>query len=400
MKIKTSLTLFPILIMLAEMAAYLSNDMYLPALTAVMKDLNLSAAELQTTLTAWFLGASSMQLIIGPLSDRFGRRPILIVGMLLFVISSLLCFLSQSLALLLLARFLQGSTVCCVIVAGYASIHELFDQREAIHLLARMNSIIVLAPAFGPFVGSVILMFSSWRGIFGFLMLFGLGVLVTLILFMPEPLAPEKRQAFRWQQLFKQYFAIISNLGFWLFLIPNLAIFGGFIAWLAAGPFYVVEAFHHEPLIFGLYQILICGFYILGNKWVRPLMEKIGVSSLIKLGLGVALVAGILTTSLALIYPQFLGGLILGTALFALGFGLSSASTQRLAIESSDQPMGLRMAVVSTLLGLSGLIATSLVGVFYHGHLMNLGLILLGAAFLANGSYYLAAPTESSRVKD
>ncbi len=132
--------LFPILIVCAEMAVYLSNDMYLPALPFIARELNTTSQAVQATLTAWFFGAMTLQLIIGPVSDRIGRRPIIISGMVLFTISTLLCATAMNIDWLIFGRFIQGMTVCFIVVAGYASIHESYSQAEAIQLLALMGA--------------------------------------------------------------------------------------------------------------------------------------------------------------------------------------------------------------------------------------------------------------------
>ncbi|MFN7097907.1 MAG: MFS transporter, partial [Gammaproteobacteria bacterium] len=144
------LKIFPILLALYEVVTYLSNDMYLPALPQLANDLHTTNALAQLSLTTWFLGAASMQLILGPISDRYGRKPVLLIGGIFFVIATLICAMTPDMTTMLIARFFQGCAVCSVTVAGYATIHELYDQKAAMKALALMGSITVLAPAFGP----------------------------------------------------------------------------------------------------------------------------------------------------------------------------------------------------------------------------------------------------------
>jgi multidrug resistance protein len=104
--------------------------------------------------------------LVGPLSDRLGRRPILICGMLLFVLATLACALTTDFNLFLAGRFVQGATVCFILVAGYASIHEMYEQKEAIKIISLMNSVTVVAPALGPLIGGLIVTFATWRWTF------------------------------------------------------------------------------------------------------------------------------------------------------------------------------------------------------------------------------------------
>ena len=160
------LRFFPLLMVCYEISAYLSNDMYLSALPQMAIDFNITQHIAQLTLTAWFLGAASMQLILGPASDQYGRRPVLLLGGLCFVIAAVVSALTTDLTTLLISRFFQGCATCSVVVAGYAAIHELYEHKEAIRVLARMSSITILAPALGPLVGGLILQTVGWRFIF------------------------------------------------------------------------------------------------------------------------------------------------------------------------------------------------------------------------------------------
>ncbi|WP_019215581.1 MFS transporter [Legionella tunisiensis] len=124
-----NILIFPLILICAEMAVFLSTDMYLPALPDMMRDLDASTSLVQLTLSSWFLGGMSMQLFIGPICDRVGRRPVFIIGMLIFVVSTFFCAVAPNISILIAARFFQGCTICFIIVPGYASIHELYDQK-------------------------------------------------------------------------------------------------------------------------------------------------------------------------------------------------------------------------------------------------------------------------------
>src|SRR3989338_10762233 len=187
------LLIFPLILLCAEMAVFLSTDMYLPALPDIMREFNVSSGLVQLTLSSWFLGSMSMQLFVGPASDRFGRRPVFMTGIILFVVSTFFCAISSNIWMLAAARFFQGCTVCFIIVPGYASIHELYDQKNSVKLLATMSSISVLAPALGPFLGGLISTFTGWRWIFLSLLVWGVLMMGWIIMRMPETLAADKR---------------------------------------------------------------------------------------------------------------------------------------------------------------------------------------------------------------
>src|SRR5687767_13683065 len=126
---KKALRFFPFIVIFFETTLYLSNDMYLPCIAIIANDLSLTQNQVQATLTFWFMGASCLQLILGPVSDRFGRKKIVMISCVFFVLASIACALSFNLLTFLIARFIQGAAVCSLL-AAYAAIHELYTTKK------------------------------------------------------------------------------------------------------------------------------------------------------------------------------------------------------------------------------------------------------------------------------
>lgn len=372
-----TLAIFPFILVFYEVTNYLANDMYLPALPNIANDFKISAHYAQMTLTAWFLGTATLQLILGPISDRIGRRPVLLCGGIVFVVSTFVCAVTSNINVLLLARFFQGCSVCTIGTAGYSSIHESFEQRKAIHILAIMGSITVLAPAFGPLVGGFILTWVSWRWIFGILVIWALIALFVLYLWMPESNSKEKRHSLNWQLIFKNYHSILSNPRFMLNTFIFCFTFLGMIAWIAAGPFLVIEKFKYSTFIFGICQALVFGSLILGAQVVKYLIHKINIDRLINLGIGLTLTGSVIGFLLSIIYPHFLLGLVLSLMMFTFGSSLSFSPSHRIAIEACPEPMGARMAIFSSLMSVFGVIGGLLVSATYTGSLLWISTLLL-----------------------
>ncbi len=260
--------MFPILLALFELAVYLSNDMYLPALPAIKQSLHTSNELMQLSMTAWFLGGSLFHLLIGPISDRVGRRPVIFVSGIIFIASSICCAVADSVEALLIARFFQGTTVSAVAVAGYASVHELLDDERAQKTIAMMTAITVIAPAFGPFFGGVILSFSAWGMIFYGLAAFAGIVLLLLFFGLPEGNPRQQRQPLRLSSVLTSYGNIIRNREFRGNTLTVSLLFSGTTVWIVVGPFLVVEEFRHTSLEFGLIQLLIFSGFVLGAAMV------------------------------------------------------------------------------------------------------------------------------------
>lgn len=373
---KSNLILFPLLLVLYEVAIYLTTDAYLPALPSIASDFAINYSLAQLTLTTWFVGAASMQLILGPVSDRYGRRPVLLIGGIFFIISTVACALATNIDLLLFFRLIQGATVTSMVVAGYATVHELFDHDKAIHTLAWMVGITVLAPAFGPLFGATILHFTGWRWIFWVLAIWGFIILSALFFKMPETNPNGHDHLIKIKRIIAQYKSILINHDYMRSTLSFCFLFGSIIAWISAGPFLVITNFHRSAFEFGIFQVLVFGSYIIGTRFVKPMMKKYKTEYLIKAGVTVAFLGGILSL-LTWIYPNGLMLIIISLMLIAVGTGFSSPLLNRTAIEASSEPMGARMAMYSTLVSVFGVISSILISAIYNGTLVSLSAILV-----------------------
>jgi len=367
---------FPLLLVFHEIGSYLSNDMYLSALPQLVSDLNITQHEGQLTLTLWFLGAVALQLLLGPLSDRYGRRVLLLSSGIVYVIALTICAMTSNLLIFLFARFIQGITVSAVLVAGYASIHERYDQAQAIRILALMGSIVIIAPAFGPLLGSLVLLFGTWRWIFWILVCWAILTTFLLSIWMPETNPPENRHPINFKFLLKNYYAVITNWKFTGLSLTFCFTFAGFIAWLTAAPFLIVDRFGKTAMTFGIVQAIVFVFYVIANRFVKHLLEKIGPVKLVRLGLSITLVGGILSLIFAFVIPNSLSGLVIAMMIYSFGSGLSFPPLNRLAIEASPEPMGIRMAVSSTLMSGFGMLGALTVSIVYDSTIASLAYIL------------------------
>lgn len=342
----------PYLIIFHEIAVYLSNDMYLPSMPAIAKTLRLTQDQTQSTLTLWFLGASALQFILGPISDRYGRKIVIIFGGVCYVIASAVCATATTLPWLLLARFVQGTAVCSVLVAGYAAIHELFGTKEAIKILSIMAAITILAPAFGPLVGALLIQFYSWRYLFW--LLFVLGIMSTTLLFLFMPESNKVKHNINPATISKDYFNIVTNLNFILPTLGYCLLFAIYYFWMFEAPFLMIDIYGRSPLYYGLSQALIFSGFFFGAELIRRLLEKYSLKIIIRYGAVIALLLCVILTVAAKLFDSMpfsvlcLMGISMATSVL---FG----PLNRLAIEAcTTQPMGRITAVFSTIVGLFG----------------------------------------------
>ncbi len=348
---KQKVRLFPYFLILFEIAIYLSNDMYLPSMPTIAQDLSLTQHQIQNTLTFWFLGASSLQFIMGPLSDCYGRRAVIIFGGVCFVVSSAVCAMSNSLGILLIARFVQGTAICSALVAGYAAIHELFNTYQAIKILAFMSAVTILAPAFGPLFGALLAQFTSWRYIFWFLFVFGLATIILLFLYMPE--SNTRKHKLNIRTILQDYRQILTNTEFMLPTVSYCLLVCIYFVWMFEAPFIMIEVYGHSTLYYGLAQAFIFGCFFLGAELTKLILSKHNVHFLLKFSIVISLLGTVLFAVFAKLFDDMLLSIIC-MMIIATGTSMLFGPLNRIAVESSTQPMGRRTAVFSTAMSAFG----------------------------------------------
>src|SRR5512134_2422402 len=168
--------------------APLAMDIYLPSMPAMTRALSASAEDVQLTLSIYMFGWGAAQLIAGPVSDRFGRRPALIAGLVVFTLASIVCALSRNIGTLIAARFVQALSMATVAVVPRAVVRDLHSGDRAAHLLSTMMLVLAIAPVFAPILGAELHVLLGWQANFAFVALYGLLCLAAVQLSLPETL--------------------------------------------------------------------------------------------------------------------------------------------------------------------------------------------------------------------
>ncbi|MFZ0219370.1 MAG: MFS transporter [Candidatus Aquirickettsiella sp.] len=222
---------FPIALILYELPLYFATNMILPALPQISQTFDIKANMAKLTVAIWFLGASCFQVILGPLADYLGRRKILIMGGVFFIAATLLCAITHSIGIFLFARFIQGCVVSSILVAGYTIIHELMNSEQALKTLSWMGSITVLSPAIGPLLGSFLLTWLHWRGLFFLLAAIACISIILLFITMPETVIKIKEKNISWEKIIKDYKSVLRNKRFLAYTLPFCVLFAAMMLW-------------------------------------------------------------------------------------------------------------------------------------------------------------------------
>lgn len=358
MNVEKKLLFFPIFLILYEFCTNMSNDMYLPALPEIVSSLSTNMNWVQLTIPAWLAGNVAVQLFLGPLADRFGRRRVLLTGGVVFILSTLGCAIAPTIGTLILFRFFQGIGVCSMMVAGYASVHDLYSDEKAIHILVWMGSAAVIAPAIGPVLGGLLLLMTSWRGIFWTLFLLSSISIFFLMRCMPESLSVEEQEPLHPRRIVSVYRNIFTNRAFLFSALSFGFFYGGIIGWITVSPFLLMMNAHLSPTQFGLWQVPIFGSYIVGAQAVKFALKRFGMEKLISWGSCLAILSIVALVTFPFMAPREVCSYTLPMIGYALGFGFAAAPLNRLTLTSSSEKRGSCMAVFYLMMIGSGMLVS------------------------------------------
>lgn len=346
--------------------------MYLPSMPTIANDLALSDIQIKNTLTAWFLGASSIQFILGPISDRYGRKNVLVLGAAVFVLSSAVCASTSDLITMLIARFFQGLALCSLVAAN-AAIHELYSTKRAIKLMAIMGAVSILAPALGPLVGSLLVQFASWRYIFWLFVIMGSISFVSLVLFMPD--TNNVKHPLHLKTIYKDYKRILTNKSF---MLPNIAysfLVAVFYFWMFESPFLIMETYGKSIMYYGFAQAAIFSCFFIGAAFTEFWLNRYSVISLIRFANALSIFSVFLLW-LVCVYYSSMPAIVGAMMLIAFGTSMLFGPVNRVAIQASSQPMGRRTAVFSTTISLFGVFIGIILSILDKSSMLTVSILV------------------------
>lgn len=368
--------MFPLALVLFEFSVYIGNDLVQPAMLAITRDFGVSSSWAPSSMSFYLLGGACVAWLLGPLSDRLGRKKVLLSGVLFFVVCCLLILLTQRIETFLALRFLQGIGLTVITAVGYAAIQETFEERDAIKVMALMANISLLAPLLGPILGAFLIDHVSWH--WGFI---GIALLAFLSWFGLKAKMPEYKQSIPKQPIsyilydFKKVYQDKHFLGLTLAL-PMVSM--PLMLWIALSPVMLVEELGLSSLQYGMAQFPVLGGLILGNIVLIKVIDKLALGKTVIIGLPIMLF-GTFILLLGVVWPAyFLWSLIIGMTLISFGEGLSFSVLYRFALISSQVSKGTVAAAVSMLLMFSFFIIIELVRMLYEQfHLLGYSLACL-----------------------
>jgi len=278
----------------------LAMNIFVPSIPGLMREFSASSGTVQLTLTVYLAGIAVSQLFYGPLSDRYGRRPAMLTGLVLYIAASQLCALATSIEALMAARFVQALGGAAGMVLARAIIRDLHGREASASVLGYVTMVWVLVPMFAPALGGLLEQISTWRASFHVLSVFGTVVLALTIWRLPETNPRSARDGTETANLMSGFAALVRQprfIGYTLTLGFCSAVFFSFIA---GAPFIMTEVLFRSPLDYGLWFMLISVGYMTGNFLSGRYSQKIGIDRMITIGNALTIAGALIMLAAAL----------------------------------------------------------------------------------------------------
>ncbi|MEU9879682.1 multidrug effflux MFS transporter [Streptomyces phaeochromogenes] len=368
----------------------LSMDMYLPALPEVTDALHASAATVQLTLTACLAGMALGQLVVGPMSDKWGRRRPLIVGLLLYVVATAVCAFAPTIELLVAFRLLQGLAGAAGIVIARAVVRDLYDGVDMARFFSTLMLISGVAPIIAPLIGGQVLRITDWRGVFYILTAIGIVLTAVVWRMLPETLAPEHRHSGGTVEALRTMRGLLADRVFTGYMLTGGFAFAALFAYISASPFVIQEIYGASPqtysILFGVNSI---GLVAVGQINGKILVGRVSLDKVLAVGLGIITTA---SAALLLMASGVFGevGLVpIAVGLFVLmsAMTLCMPNTNALALMRTRHAAGSASALLGTSSFLVGALATPLVGIAGEHTAVPMAVVQLACSLVAVGCF-------------
>ena len=311
----------------------ISMALYIPAMPTLVEAYGTSEAAVKLTLTSYFAGFALTQLFCGPLSDAFGRKPVVLVFLSLYLLSSILATFAPTVEFMVVARALQGIGAAVGISVSRAMVRDQFTGQASARIMNTIAMMLALGPAVSPTIGGFVLEFSGWREIFWCMVIYGLALMVCVLVFQRETNPNPGPHHLNPGRLLQNYQTLVRDPRF---LAPALLIgcgLGTLYSFTTVLPFILIHQVGLSPSEFGMTMVLQSGSFILGTILTGRLLKKVDAGKLVPFGLALCLLAALLMCVLTLTLTPTIATVMGPVALFvfSLAFMLPASFTASMA---------------------------------------------------------------------
>jgi len=360
-----------------------ATDMYLASFTDIARDLGGTAASVQLTLTAFLLGIGAGQLVLGPVSDRRGRRPVLVTALAVFAASSIALVFSPSLPVFIVLRLVQGFSGAAGIVVSRAVAVDLSEGETAVRALSLMAMVGGLGPLLAPPIGGAIAELANWQAVLGVLAAIAVVMLVLAALVVPESLPPAQRHTGGFAALAGRFRALLTDRAFVGGMLAFATGFGAMMAYIAASPFVGQVVLRMSPFTYALAFAAGAVALVLSNSLNARIAPRVGPGRMLVIGVVMIAASALALTVLASTATLQIASFIVCAFVLTGGTGFTMSNASALALARADEARGSGAALLGASQFLVGAVVSPLVGLWGEHTALPMAVIALAFAVLA-----------------
>ncbi len=376
----------PLIALLASLVAVgmVATNIYVPALPALTRDFGTTPQMVQLTLTVYFAAVALTQLAYGPISDRIGRRPVVLAGIGLYIVASLGCMLAPSIEVLIGTRVLQAAGACAGPVMARAIIRDVFEREESARVMATIGLALAISPAIAPVLGAHLQVWFGWRSVFAVVAGFGTVVMIIMLRYLGET----RPQGLTLPSgIMAGYRTLLASPAYLGYALSSTCVLGALFAFVAEAPFIIIELLGEPPQNFGWYSLFTVGGFASGSYAASRLSLRLGIDRMVALGIAAALLGAGLLAGLSLSGVLSVAAVIGPMAFVACGMGMVFPNTTAGAVGAFPHIAGTASALLGFLQMTGAALATLLVARIADGTQVPMTIAVLGFILGAAGTY-------------
>lgn len=378
-----------LLLVLATAIGGLSMNIFIPSMPGLVRYFDTDIATVQLTLTLYLAGIAVGQLLYGPLSDHYGRRPLMLAGVGLYAASAIAASLAQSIELLILARIAQAFGGCAGMVITRAIIRDVFDRDRAASVLGYVTMAMTIAPAMAPVLGGYLDLWFGWRA--GLWVLAGYGaVLFAGCYFFQTETLKEPQPTIGVMPILRSYQVLLRRPAFLGFAFGTGFSTACFFSFLAGAPYLMIEVLQRPPSDYGIWFVIVSFGYFIGNFLTGRLSARLGVDRMVMLGAGLVLAGGGSMLVHALTLPLAPAGIFAPAMMIAMGNGVGQPNGIAGAISVDPTRAGAASGIVGFMQMSFGAVGTVVIGHTLGSTLMPVALTITALAIGSSSFFWLA----------
>lgn len=352
----------------------LSTDVYLPSLPHLVDYFDVSRATVQQTLSLFLIGVAAAQMIVGPLADRYGRRPVLLAGLVLYVMASILCAAAGSILMLIVGRVLQAIGCCTAAVIARAVLSDVYAQEDGARIFARASSFVAMVPLLGPIIGASLQVAFGWRASFILFTAVGLTLTATASRHLRETHRDRDKHSLQVTPLIRAHRNVLRAPVFWAYTLPGAFSFASIFVFVSGSSFALINVLEMPTQYFGYAWSLGALGYLAGTVICRRLLLVGGLARTISFGAAVAAAAGVLFAVAVWLEFRHWAIVVGGQFIVMFAHGINSPCAQAGAIAQFPRQAGTAAGLLGSITMLFAFTIGTWIGASRAGALHSMAL--------------------------